>query len=160
MNVSKESANRIFKKIQIDADTECWNWTGARTSNGYGSVRVDTIGYRTHRFIYEWLVGELPKGKGKDIPVLDHICNNRLCCNPSHLQLVSDKENILRGNGVTARKSRQTHCKNGHLLPQSIRGHRRCMICHRAWNRKNYSKNPQFFLSKVRERRLRNKKLI
>lgn len=160
MNISPESISRIFAKIKIDPVTKCWIWIGATTTNGYGNVRVNKIGYRTHRLMYMWLVDPIPNGKGKNIPVLDHICNNRLCCNPAHLRLISDKENILKGNGATARKARQTHCKNGHLLPNPIRGHRRCKICHRAWNRRNYAKNPEFFLSKVRERRLRLKQLI
>lgn len=157
MNISPKSIERIFAKISINPDNNCWIWIGAKTSNGYGNVRVNKIGYRTHRLIYALFVAPVPLGKGKDIPVLHHICNNRLCCNPAHLRLISDRENILRGNGATAKKARQTHCKNGHLLPAPIRGHRRCMICHRAWNRRNYAKNTEFFLSKVRERRLRQK---
>lgn len=155
MNISPASISRIFAKITIDHDTSCWNWTGSTTTNGYGNVRVNKTGYRTHRLIYAWLVKDIPGGKGKNIPVLDHICNNRLCCNPAHLQLISDRENILKGNGATAKKSRQIHCKNGHILPVAIRGHRRCLICHRAWNRRNYAKKPEFFRSLVYERRTR-----
>lgn len=158
-NISKESIDRIFRKIKIDNKTGCWNWTGS-LNNGYGEVRINKKLYRIHRFIYAWLIAPIPKGKSKNISVLDHICNNRKCCNPAHLRLLSDKENILRGNGATAKKAKQTHCKNGHLLPPAINGHRRCMICHRAWNRKNYAKNSMKFILKVRARRLRLKQLI
>lgn len=159
MNVTKESLNRIFKKIKIDPKTGCWNWCGS-LNNGYGEVRVHKKLYRVHRFMYMWLVGNLPAGKGRDIPVLDHICVNRACCNPSHLRLISDRENILLGTGATARNARKTHCGNGHLLPAAIRGHRRCMICHRAWNNRNYAKNPEFFRAKVRNRRLKLKQIV
>lgn len=151
--IPKESIDRIFRKIKIDGNG-CWNWCGS-LNRGYGEVRINNKLYRIHRLMYAWLVTSIPSGKGRDIPVLDHICNNRACCNPAHLRLASDTENILRGNGATARKARQIYCKNGHLLPDPIRGHRRCLICHRAWNRRNYSKNPEFFRSKVREHRLR-----
>lgn len=153
-----ESINRIFRKIIIDKKTDCWIWKGC-LNNGYGEVRVNKKGYRVHRLMYAWLVKPIPMGKGRDIPVLDHICNNRACCNPTHLQLISDKENILKGNGATAKKSRQTHCKNGHLLPSLIKNSRRCMICHRAWNRRNYAKNPMKFILKVRARRFKLKQI-
>ena len=152
-SVPPESINRIFRKIKINHNG-CWIWTG-NLNNGYGEVRVNKKLYRVHRFIYAWLVQPIPIGRGRDIPVLDHICNVRACCNPLHLRLLSNKENILLGNGATARKARQTRCRNGHLLPAPIRGHRRCMICHRAWNRRNYAKNPMKFILKVRERRAR-----
>lgn len=158
-NVSPETINRIFRRIQIDYKSGCWNWDKC-LNRGYGEVMVEKSRHRIHRFMYAWMVAPIPKGKSKDTPVLDHICNNRACCNPAHLRLVSDTENILRGNGATARKARQTHCHNGHLLPPPIRGHRRCMICHRAWNNRNYAKNPEFFRSKVRNRRLRLNKSV
>lgn len=152
-NVSDKTCKRIFSKIKILVPQACWVWTGATSGRGhYGNVRVNTIGYHTHRFMYAWLVSPIPRGKGKNIPVLDHSCRNRLCCNPDHLQLISDTKNILKGNGVTAQKARQTTCAKGHPLPPSINGHRRCMICHREWNRKSYAKNPQKFIDKVRAR--------
>lgn len=152
-NLTDDQIKRLFSKIEPDFETGCWNWTGYTGSTGYGHIRIDKILYRTHRLMYAWFVGPLPTGKGKDIPVVDHICNNRLCCNPSHLQLISDTENILKGNGATAAKFRQTHCHNGHPLPNAINGHRRCMACNRAWNRSNYAKKPEFFRAKVNARR-------
>jgi len=153
--LSNDQITKFFAKVSIDPVTGCWNWTGYTTANGYGQVRINKVLYITHRLIYALCVGPVPKRKGKDIPVIDHICRNRSCCNPNHLRLLSDKENILIGNGATARKARRTHCKNGHLLPPPINGHRRCMICHRAWNRANYAKTPDKFRTKVNERRAR-----
>ena len=158
-NLSEKTIARLFAKIDINVMTGCWSWMGSTTANGYGNVRINKVGHRTHRLMYAWLVGPIPAGKGKDIPVIDHACNNRLCCNPAHLQLISDTENILKGNGATAKKARQTLCHNGHPLPPAINGHRRCMICHREWNRKNYAKNPSKFIAKVNNRRLRLRQL-
>lgn len=127
----------IIKHVKINTSTGCWEWEGS-TNNGYGEIRVNKQLYRTHRFVYALLIGPIPKGKGKNIPVIDHLCRNRRCCNPAHLQLISDKENILLGKGATAEKARQTHCRNGHELPEPVRGHRRCLICLRKWQRENY----------------------
>lgn len=159
-NVPPESISRIFKKIVIDKQTGCWNWIGS-LNHGYGEVRINNILYKVHRFMYAWMIAPTPKGKGKDIPVLDHVCNNRKCCKPAHLQLFSDTENILKGIGATARNAKKTHCHNGHSLPTFITGgKRRCMICRRFWNNRNYAKNPDFFKSKVRDRRLRLNKVV
>lgn len=159
MNVSPKSISRVFAKITINSNNGCWVWNGSTTSGGYGNVRINKKLYRTHRLMYKLFVGEIPNGKGRNIPVLDHLCNNRLCCNPTHLQLISDRDNILKGNGATAKKHRQVYCKNGHILPPPKNGHRRCTICHKMWNRANYAKNPIKFLSKVRTRRLKLRNL-
>jgi len=144
--------NRLFLRISIDPINGCWIWNGADV-NGYGNVRINKIGYRVHRLMYAWKVGPIPNGKGKEIPVLDHICNNRICCNPEHLRLISDTENILRGNGATAKKARQVFCKRGHLLPGHRKGHRCCQICHRLLNHRNY-----YFRYRTRKKSTFNKK--
>lgn len=159
-NISYNTLKRVFKKIKINNETGCWDWLGF-TSQGYGQIRINKKLYRIHRFMYAWLVSPIPNGKGKNIPVLNHICNNRSCCNPLHLELISDTENILKGNGATAINHRKTHCKKGHLLhPANKNGYRRCMICHREWNRKNYAKNPLKFIIKSRERYARTRNII
>jgi len=73
-----------------------------------------------------------------DIPVgmtIDHLCRNRICINPLHLELVTLKENILRSNGVSAIYARRTSCKRGHLFTVGNigkrRSGRRCLACHR-----------------------------
>jgi hypothetical protein len=64
-----------------------------------------------HRVFYELANGPIPKGLEAD-----HLCRNTLCVNPDHIELVTHRENILRGNSPSAQQARQTHCKRGHLL--------------------------------------------
>ena len=73
---------------------DCWEWTGARTSAGYGNLyAAEHGGYETaHRAFYEALVGEIPDGK-----VIDHLCQVRHCVNPDHLEVVTYAENFKRG---------------------------------------------------------------
>src|SRR5262245_2817351 len=96
---------------------ECWEWTGFRIWNGYGrfwkSQRNNVRGkwILAHRVSYELVIGKIPKNM-----VLDHLCRNRLCVNPYHLEVTTFRDNILRGNGLAAMQAKQTHCKRGHLL--------------------------------------------
>lgn len=125
----------------IAQDTGCWIWDGHLTSGGYGGLRERANGGRgrsvkAHRWYYEQLVGPAPEGL-----VLDHLCRNRACVNPAHLQLVSHKENILRGVGACARNASKTHCRWGHPLSEdnlrfTAQGHRVCVICHRRRNQR------------------------
>jgi hypothetical protein len=88
----------------------CWVWLGSKTG-GYGQISVDYRPWRLHRFVYETLKSSIPDGK-----ILDHLCRVRTCWNPNHLELVTNKENVLRGIGVTAINAAKTHCHMGHLL--------------------------------------------
>ena len=90
----------------------CWIWTG-KLVNGYGSMNTHIGGKHTglpaHRVVYELLVGPIPEGL-----TLDHLCRVRCCVNPNHLEPVTDKVNILRGTGMSARNIKKTHCSQGH----------------------------------------------
>lgn len=99
---------RFWAKVN-KTDT-CWLWTGAMVPQGYGQAGADGKTWRAHRLA--WLIthGELPP---KPL-VFDHVCRIRNCVNPSHLEAVSTRENVLRGVGHTAQNARKTHCKNGH----------------------------------------------
>lgn len=104
--------NLLRKHVEIRPS--CWNWRGS-VNDGYAifSVQCDRKTkwkrYRAHRFIYELMRGPVPLGL-----VLDHLCRNRACVNPEHLEVVPNKVNVLRGVGLTAQNARKTHCKNGH----------------------------------------------
>lgn len=113
-----------------EPNTGCWLWLGAANRDGYGSIRSDTTPM-AYRFFYERLVGQIPAGL-----VLDHKCRVPLCVNPKHLEPVTNRENILRGNGPAAIGARKTHCKNGHALvgtniQKRSDTERRCLRCRR-----------------------------
>lgn len=118
---------------RVDKTGPCWLWLGAK-SWGYGVINVRRLGrmLRTHRVAYAALVGNPPSGLD-----LDHLCRNRACCNPAHLEPVPRRVNLLRGDTLVARKARQTHCIHGHeLTGENVfikhQGTRGCLTCRRA----------------------------
>lgn len=113
---------RIAIRIAIDSDTGCWNWTGSCQPNGYGRSSVGSTKWLAHRLVYTLLVGEIPCGLD-----LDHLCRNRRCVNPEHLEPVTRKINLLRGE-----RANRTHCPQGHLIDgwDRLREVRVCRRCH------------------------------
>ena len=119
---------RFWLKVDCFTESGCWEWRAGRGTGGYG--KFNTGGNRgphvsAHRFAYEQLVGPVPKGL-----VLDHLCRNRICVNPAHLEPVTDRENVLRGVGITAVNAAKTHCPYGHEYDVVWRGRRTCKTCH------------------------------
>lgn len=90
----------------------CWEWTGSRQGQGYGQFWLEGRTQRSHRVSYEALVGPIPEGL-----FLDHLCRNTSCCNPEHLEPVSNADNIRRGaiSGFRGDDSRK-ECGRGHAL--------------------------------------------
>lgn len=124
-----------WAKISPCPISGCWLWVGARLPNGYGSVGVIGRGDKSqlaHRYVYATLVGAI----ASDLQ-LDHLCRVRCCVNPSHLDPVTQAENIRRGEGGQ-HHARKTHCPSGHeyagdnLIATSARGWnaRSCRQCH------------------------------
>lgn len=108
----------------VPAPNDCLIWTGAVNTQGYGIITVNGRTWRAHRLSYTLRHGDIPTGL-----VLDHfVCDIPACINPDHLRPVTQRENILRGNGTAAGHAAQTHCKCGHLLHGEI-GQRRCAEC-------------------------------
>jgi len=106
--MNPKEIKKFFSKIE--KTKTCWIWTGADNGAGYGRFHSNYSDKRVHRVSYEFFTGEkIPKGL-----VIDHLCRNRKCVNPDHLEVVSHKVNILRGNGVGAVNKAKTHCKFGH----------------------------------------------
>jgi hypothetical protein len=123
----------------------CWTWTGATNSSGYGHLKVG-VGRATtlaHRFAYGLLVGAIPEGL-----LIDHLCRNRRCVNPAHMELVTNRENIQRGFSALAEVAPRTHCTRGHEMtpencdpdPRHPRGRGRCRECRRIASAKKYAK--------------------
>ena len=101
---------RFWDKVIVMPASEggcCW-WI-ASTSQGYGAFGIGKKVRRAHRVAYEALVGPVPTGLD-----LDHLCRVRECCNPVHLEPVTRRENLLRGDTVTAKSAAATHCPKGH----------------------------------------------
>jgi hypothetical protein len=90
---------RISSRIHVDTATGCWEWTGAwTTGNGYGKIKWLRKNRVVHRVVYGLLVCH-DTSLNYDIH-LDHMCRNRICCNPNHLEPVTPKENTRRGCAV------------------------------------------------------------
>jgi hypothetical protein len=124
---------RIESKISPEPNSGCWLWmAGLRDSpragnGGYGGVRWRGAVWRTHVLVYTLLKGPVPQGH-----VLDHTCRVRVCCNPDHLEPVTQLTNVHRGEGVAKYTALQTHCVRGHEFTILKSGYRRCRTCHLA----------------------------
>lgn len=128
---------------KVDKSQDCWIWTGAKIPEGYGSFQVEGRQQGAHRISYEETKEKIPDGY-----VLDHLCRNKACVNPNHLEVVTNRTNILRGESMAAQNARKIMCKRGHLLnsdnltPTGLRkGERNCKKCMRIRDAAYYHKN-------------------
>lgn len=120
---------RIVARVVVTR-AGCWEWTGAQDDKGYGQVRVDGCVRRTHQVTYEATVGPIPTGLEPD-----HLCRNRLCCNPAHLEPVTHQENCRRRTVLI------TECPQGHRYDEKNTrvgrdGRRDCRACDRERKRR------------------------
>ena len=131
----KPVVERFWAKVK-KVDSGCWEWQAGLQGSGYGLFcPTHKQKVPAHRFAYELLRGSIPEGLK-----LDHLCRNRICVNPSHLEPVTLRENILRGVGPAAINGRKTHCLRGHPLTDEnvylYKGMRHCRICGRIRDNK------------------------
>ena len=109
--MSLTTYERFTKKYKV-TDTGCWEWTaGLFKKDGYGQFYNPGGSHLAHRYSYEYHVGPVPEGMQ-----LDHLCRNRKCVNPDHLEPVTCRENLHRGDTVNSANSAKTHCLRGHPL--------------------------------------------
>jgi len=143
MSTSLTPEQRFFAKVTPAGPFECWMWTASTNRLGYGRFKIEYKTRAAHRWVYEFMHGEIPG----DL-VIDHLCGNKGCVNPFHLEPVTVRINTLRAycaNPWThlmepqnrASAPRRSHCHRGHeLVGDNIyvgrdRG-RRCATCIRA----------------------------
>lgn len=140
-------------KLEV-AENGCWHWTGYLAPTGYGLTKIQGIGVNTHRFSYLVFNGAIPDGMH-----IDHVCHteaierqecpggedcfHRRCANPSHLQPVTPRDNVLTSLSFAAENAKRTHCVNGHSLEgDALRlrssGGRVCYQCRRDVDRRRH----------------------
>lgn len=133
-----ELRDRFLSRLVVE-DSGCWSWAKYICQKGYGIMTFKGEKYKAHR-VSLFLFKGIPLRTDQKLICADHLCRNRSCVNPDHLEVVSDKENILRGNGICAKNKRKDMCKNGHEFTsentyQRDKG-RECKTCKKNINLK------------------------
>jgi hypothetical protein len=122
---SSDHTGRFSAKVRYSADPDaCWEFTGAKTRDGYGRFRVGGKIHLAHRVAYRLAYGEIPPGL-----TVDHLCGHPSCVRYEHLEAVTLQENLRRAT------ERRTHCRAGHEYSDANtyrwRGRRNCRECNR-----------------------------
>lgn len=141
--------DRFWPKVDFDGPGGCWLWTGALTTAGYGQTRILGAGSKqalVHRLSYEIVHGVIPEGYQ-----IDHLCRVRNCLNPEHLEVVTGRQNTLRGNTRPAANVAKTHCPAQHpydetntvIKPGRYGPRRVCRTCQNAQKRARYARSKE-----------------
>lgn len=128
----RSALDRFAEKIAT-TDSGCVVWIASRNNSGYGTFNVGVRSTVAHRWSYEYHVGPIPDGLD-----LDHLCRNRACVYPEHLEPVTTSANLLRGVDVGQANAVKTHCPANHpysganlYVPPSRPNNRMCRTCRR-----------------------------
>jgi len=126
--------SRFWSKVSIGDD--CWLWQGAKDTCGYGNFNLSGQYWKSHRLAYTFFRGPITEGFE-----LDHLCKTRNCVRPSHMEPVTHRVNVLRGECFSAKNAQKTHCPQGHpysgdnLYINPSSGGRCCKSCNVNRNR-------------------------
>lgn len=131
-NKNTENSQAGTSRQPQHTPTKCIEWTGAIDGDGYGRKLIGGKWKLAHRLEYEKKNGLIPQRM-----VIDHLCRNRRCVNPEHMEVVTSAQNTRRGNGIASLNAKKVFCKNGHPLngdnlEPDKGGRRQCKTCARA----------------------------